>query len=160
MSDGWLELVAPSPVTREYCAKAAQWSNRMFFANSHPLELLQAGELEALAVYKDMSADALAIDERTCRMMLEDPMRLRSLISKRHDQKIDADSAAVRAFGDFFGRPVVVRSCDLLALCFEQGLFEDDLVSSKQGVEAALWAVKFAGCAVSGAEIDSFLAGV
>ncbi|MDO8625476.1 MAG: hypothetical protein Q7R47_05315 [Candidatus Diapherotrites archaeon] len=160
VADGWLELVPSSSSTRAHYSNIAQWSNHLFFVDNRPLELLHLGELEALAVYKDRKADALAIDERTCRMMLEDPGRLRSLISKRQDQKIDVDTSNLKNFSDFFGKPVVVRSCDLLALAFRQGLFADDLVSSRQGIEAALWAVKFAGCAVSGLEIDQFVKGV
>ncbi|MBS3061673.1 MAG: hypothetical protein J4215_03770 [Candidatus Diapherotrites archaeon] len=158
--DRWIEVIPQSDALRSLYAEFAELSNNSFFVNEKPLQLLQAGELEALAVFKSLNADALAIDERTCRMMLEDPYRLQSLIARRMDRQVQTDSSRLKKLSDLLGRPTVVRSCDLLALAFSEKLFEGELSQSKQGLEAALWSVKFAGCAVSGIEITDFLRSV
>ena len=157
VAEGWIELVKPDQTTTEYMSKLADLCNKSFFSSERSLELLQKGELEAMAVFKQLSADGLAIDERTCRMILEDPFRLQSLIGKRNDQRITVDEKRLSELTTFLGKPLVVRSCDLLALAYKQKLFPDDLVQSKQGLEAALWSVKFTGCAVSGSEIEDYL---
>ncbi len=155
--DGWIELVQGNESTQKLVAQISAWSNNSFLMDDKPLRLLQAGELETLALFKQLNADALAIDERTCRMILEDPFRLKSLISKRQDKPVFMDHHAVDSLTDFLHEPLIVRSCDLLGLAFRQNLFEEDMPQSKQCLEAALWAVKFAGCAVSGGEIDEYL---
>ena len=58
---------------------------------------------------------------------------------------------------EMFSDLEIARSVDLVALAFERKLLGKELPQSKQALEAALYAVKYAGCAVSGNEIEHFL---
>jgi len=108
-------------------------------------------------LFSHLKADGLAIDERTCRMLLEDPFRLQSLLGRRLDKAVSTDPDRLKQLLDLMKSPLVLRSCDLLACAYRAGLFEGELTNSKAGLQAALWSVKFAGCAVSGSEIEEFV---
>jgi hypothetical protein len=56
-----------------------------------------------------------------------------------------------------FQNLLMFRSVDLVACAYEQGLFDHELAHGKLELEAALYAAKFAGCAVSEKEIDEYV---
>ena len=54
----------------------------------------------------------------------------------------------------------VFRSVERVAVAFEEKLFGKELGDTRKDLEAALYAAKFAGCAVSENEIKEFLRSV
>ncbi len=82
IAEQWLTVVSPDEQTKKTASQIAGLANHLFFAEEQPLELLHSGEIESLALFKQANADACAIDERTSRMILEDPMRLASRLSE------------------------------------------------------------------------------
>ncbi|MFA4855543.1 MAG: hypothetical protein WC634_03085 [archaeon] len=134
-------------------------ANSCFLAQGRPIRLLQRGEIEALAIAKETGADALAIDERTTRMLIENAEQLREIMQERRKIRIGIDTGKQRAFAAMFSGLAIVRSVELIALADEYGLLEDELPKGKQSLEAALFAAKYSGCAVSSREINLFLHG-
>lgn len=134
-------------------------ANSCFLVHGRPIRLLQGGEIEALAIAKELGAEAFAIDERTTRMLIESPEQLRKIIQARRSIRIDVDAQKQRAFSGMFSGLAIVRSVELIALADEYGLLEEELPKGKQSLEAALFAAKYSGCAVSSREINLFLHG-
>ena len=134
-------------------------ANSCFLVHGRPIRLLQSGEIEALAIAKELGAEAFAIDERTTRMLVESPGQLRKIIQARRSIRIDVDNSKQRAFSGMFSGLTIVRSVELIALADEYGLLGDELPKGKQSLEAALFAAKYSGCAVSSREINLFLHG-
>ncbi|MBT4596898.1 MAG: hypothetical protein HOC95_02870, partial [Candidatus Diapherotrites archaeon] len=60
-------------------------------------------------------------------------------------------------FRKMFSNLKIFRSVDIIALAFEQDLFNGELDKGQLELEAALYATKFAGCAVSEKEIQDYL---
>ncbi len=135
-------------------------SNNCFFIRERPVRLLQKGEIEALALVKELQARALAVDERTTRMILENPADLEAIMEKRKKAEIRLDKANVEKIQGMFKGLSIVRSVELIALASELGLLEKELPKGKQSLEAALFAAKYSGCAVSAKEIKLFLRGM
>jgi len=135
-------------------------ANNCFFVRDRPVTLLQRGEIEALALVLELGDAALVVDERTTRMLIEVPSKLRGLMESRHRSRISVDRGNVKRFREMFKGMSIVRSVELIALAFERGLFKGELQQNKQALHAALYAAKYSGCAVSGREIDAFLRGV
>ena len=154
---GWLEIVQPTAETKKLAAQVAEWSNHCFFIENNPLTILQAGEIESMALFLSLKAHALAIDERTARMLIEEPTRLQNYIGMKHDKKIQKNESNLQAIQKTFQKMVIVRSSDLLAWAYQHGLFKFELDQSSHALEAALYAVKFSGCSISGEEIDSYV---
>ncbi|MEK6958714.1 MAG: hypothetical protein AABW59_01570 [archaeon] len=121
------------------------------------LKIIQAGEAEALAIARIHNAHALFIDERTTRSLIENPARLRNVLERRQDEKIMVDEEKLIEFKEMFPQLKMFRSVDLIAMAYEQDLFNHELEHGKLELEAALYSAKFAGCAVSENEIDNYI---
>ncbi len=137
----------------------AKIANTCFFIKGTPIKLLQRGEIEALALIKKVGAGVFAIDERTTRMLLEAPEQLRKILQARRRIDIKINQSNVKALALMFPDITMVRSVELIALAEEFGLLEKELPKGAQSLEAALFAAKYSGCAVSAREINMFLQG-
>ncbi len=130
-------------------------ANTIYFAHKRPLKLVHRGEVEALALA--MITDGIfAVDERTIRMMAEDPFQLRLILESKMGMHITMDKKRAEEFQELVADVLMVRSVDLLAYAAELGAFKD-APDEREFVEAALYALKFAGCSVSEEEIREFL---
>jgi predicted nucleic acid-binding protein len=160
VKEGWISVEA---LNARHSALAAEIKNKadsLFFIGGKPISLIHRGEAEALALTKQLGSSLLVIDERTTRSMLENPKQLKRLIERRRNKKVRLDEKNAVSFQKMFQELSIARSVELIALAFERNLIASDLPTSKQALEAALYAVKYAGCAVSSLEIEKFLAGV
>jgi predicted nucleic acid-binding protein len=154
---GWLEIVQPTRESGKLAEQIADWSNHAFFIEKKPFAILQAGEIESMALYVSLKAQALAIDERTCRMLIEEPARLQNYIGMKQDKKVKRNDENIQSIQELFRKAVIVRSVDLLAWAYRHGLFKFELDQNIHALEAALYAVKFSGCSVSGEEIEQYV---
>ena len=137
----------------------SEMTNNSFLANQKPIRLMQKGEIEALALIKELGADALSVDERTARMLIETPRELQKIIQARKRTKIKIDKKNTGLLETMFSGLTIVRSVELIALAHDLGILEKELPKGRQGLEAALFAAKYSGCAVSSREINIFLQG-
>ena len=135
-------------------------ANNCLFVAGRPIRLLQGGEIAALALALQENAAAFVIDERTTRMLIEAPRELLQLMQERYRQRISMQKEGVDALRSLFGGLNIIRSVELVALAEQNGLLQQVLPEGKQSLEAALYAVKYNGCAVSSREIDLFLRGI
>jgi len=132
-------------------------ANNCFLVQGSPMKIIQAGEAEALALAKIFGAKALFIDERTTRSLIENPLRLKQALERRQDQEITMNEANINTIKNMFPKLLMFRSVDIIATAYEQGLFNHELAHGKLELEAALYAAKFNGCAVSENEIMEYL---
>ena len=156
---GWLEVKAldseHSALAEEIGAKA----NHLLYMDRKPITLIHRAEMESLALLKQLDSNLLVIDERTTRTIIESPKQIKGLIERRKNRSVDLNEKNADALQRMFSSLNIVRSAEFVALAFERKLLEADLPLSRQSLEAALYAVKYAGCAVSSAEIEKFMAG-
>ncbi|MBN2067641.1 MAG: hypothetical protein JW744_04190 [Candidatus Diapherotrites archaeon] len=134
-------------------------ANNCFYSKGKPIRLLQGGEIAALALARETGARGFVIDERTTRLLIEAPEKLRQLLQKRRNKEISVDREKAKIISSMFSGLNIVRSVELIALAFEQNILSEILPKGRQSLEAALYAAKYSGCAVSSGEIDFFLRG-
>ena len=132
-------------------------ANNIFFSENKPIKIIHKGEAEALALYKKLNASVLVIDERTTRMLIEEPKNLEKKLKFHYRKKIKMNTGNLKKFSSFVGKINIVRSAELIAKAFDLGCFEGELENSNKSLEAALFALKFNGCAVSLEEIKEYL---
>ena len=159
IDDGWIKILEPSDETEKIGEKIESLANNAFFHKQKPIKIIHRGEIETLALLKNGQADALAIDERTARMLIENPEGMRKTLQRRKHITINKNEKNISELKAMFQGVNILRSTELVAFAFEKGLLKDEIGNTKQSLEAALYAVKYAGCAVSGFEIDKFLKG-
>ncbi|MDD5148739.1 MAG: hypothetical protein PHH08_04715 [Candidatus ainarchaeum sp.] len=151
-----LKIVELSPESKDFAEKISSLANNSFFVHERPIKIMHSGELEALALMKQLDAEALAIDERTTRLLIENPGALRSSMEKRHQAPVKENKKNISEFRQVFSGCSIIRSSELVALAFETGAFSGELEKTRQALEAALYAVKFSGCSVSIEEIQEY----
>ncbi|MBN1156388.1 hypothetical protein JXA85_02135 [Candidatus Woesearchaeota archaeon] len=130
--------------------------NNIFCAHNHPIQIAHFGEIESIAYCVEKKCNAIVIDERTVRDLIEKPKRLHVLLERKLHTKITVDKDKLKRFSDMVRDIRVIRSVELVTLAFEFGLLDRyvplDGDKSKL-LDALLWGVKLKGCAVSGDEI-------
>ncbi len=150
-------VVEPTSEIESLKQKILYLANNSFYVKGKPLSLLQLGESEALAIAIVYGANALFIDERTTRSLIENPVRLKEVLEKRQNEEITMNQKNINAFREMFPNLKMFRSVDIIALAYEQELFDHELDHTTLELEAALYATKFSGCAVSEKEIEDYL---
>lgn len=154
-SDGVISVVNPEPLITE---EVMRLSNSVYRIRNHPLHLVHRGEAAALALLSGVEADALLIDERTTRMLIEDPETLRGVLSEQLGRRVDMDSRSLAALRDMLPSVRIIRSCEVAAIAYEKGILGRNLGSSgKDALMATLYALKFSGCAISWREIEEYM---
>ncbi len=122
--------------------------NGFFEINGRALNIVQEGEISCITVYKDLKFDAFAVDEKTTRLLIEDPELLMREMEKEYGEKITLRKP------DFF-KIQVLRSTELLYFAFRKGYLKE-FKNPKKVLNAGLQALKYAGCSISEEELSEY----
>ena len=140
--------------------------NSIFEAKGKTIKIVHDGELESLALYSLEGADALIMDERVTRMLIEEPKRLGKRLREKLHTNIIVKEDKLNKFKEQLGNINIIRSVELVTIAFEMGLLKRYIPNSskiyvknlrKTLIEAILWGVKLNGCAVSQDEITEIV---
>ncbi len=133
-------------------------ANKCFEARGSFLKIVQAGEMETLAAAIILNSVAVVIDERTTRMLIEDPQDLAHLLEHKLNTKVKANESFIYEFQELTSKINVIRSTELLMIAYEMGLLDSLKQNIPKGteqlVDAVLWGLKLNGCAISKREIE------
>lgn len=157
INEGAVKIIPSTSEIRTIQNRIMTLANSCFFADDGPLTIIQQGEAEALALAKVNGAKALFIDERTTRSLIENPARLKQVLERRQDAEVRVNEANINSIKQMFPNLLMFRSVDLIATAYEQDLFNHELAHGALELEAALYAAKYNGCAVSEKEIIDYL---
>lgn len=141
-------------------------ANRCFIANGQPIAIVHYGEIETLAAAILFKAEAVVVDERTTRYIIDSPGKIQKRLESKLHTKVDVDNDALQRLKNEVKGLKVIRSIELVAISFEQGLMdlyitekEKKLVPDlkKNLLESALWSMKLDGCSISEDEINDIV---
>jgi hypothetical protein len=125
--------------------------NAAFTSNGKPIHLIEKGEAECMALSEllnEKGIDApVVIDERTARMLCEDPEKLRKLMEAKLRTKIEMKKDNLRNLEKI----KVIRSTELMYIAHKKGLIDGN---DERLLEAILFALKYGGCSISEKEIN------
>ncbi len=131
-------------------------SNSIYYARHNPLTIIQKGEAEALALAND--GDVLLMDERTMRLLIENPRDLKGLLQHRMHKGVTMDKKRRDMFERYCKGVSVIRSSEIVAVAYEKGILEKYFSGPKRELlEACLWALKHKGCSLSAEDINEYL---
>lgn len=123
-------------------------ANTTFYAHNKPIHIVEKGECAALALsFLLNKTNLVAVDERTTRMLCENPENIRKLLQKKLHTSITAN----RKNYEFFKRFKIIRSTELAYIAYKRGLVE---IKDKKTIEALMYALKYHGCSISEEEIE------
>lgn len=160
VESGYLEIAKTNTQIKNMMNELSTITANICKADGRTITLINKGEAETLALMKEINSRILLIDERTTRMIIEEPQNVMSFLQHRHKCKITLNKGRMDEFKNFFVNINVIRSVELIALAYENGAFGMQMKKSKQALEAALFSAKYGGCAVSAKEIKDYLEGV
>ncbi|HLC64582.1 MAG TPA: hypothetical protein VJI46_00490 [Candidatus Nanoarchaeia archaeon] len=160
IDDGTLKVIDDSE-TRVVTVHLLDLANKSFVARGNYMRIVHYAEISSLAAAIKMNSDAFIVDERTTRMIIENPERLRSLFEERLNTKIKVEEDNLAEFRKAAKNIKPIRSVELITVAFEKGLLDKFLPpppnQKKILLESVLWGAKLNGCAVSTQEIDNIL---
>ncbi len=144
----------------------ADYANHSFEIDGNFIEIVHKGEIEAVATAISLQADAIVIDERTTRHLIESPEKIALHMESTMHQKVLINRQNLNKVKELVGSLRVIRSVELVTIAYEKGFlnrFTDNASTKivpniKQAVlEGALWGVKLNGCSVKEQEIVDIL---
>jgi hypothetical protein len=135
-------------------------TNNSLFVKGKPITLLQKGEAEMISLASELGVNNILIDERTTRMMIEAPFRMKEHMEKEFGVNIMVNNGNLREFSEMVRGMQVIRSSELLIVAFENGFFNDFGDMKKDALQAALYKIKFSGCSISFDEISDYIKSV
>lgn len=135
-------------------------ANNLFYVHGKPLKLIHLGEAEMVALAHKLDVKNLLIDERTTRMLIEAPFRLKEHLEKEFSTHIMLDKKKMREFSDITRSMNVIRSSEIVILAYENGFFNHFKDIKKEALEAALYKTKYSGCSIRFDEIKTYLKSV
>lgn len=151
-NEGVLELPKFNQKQKEQLRKESEeimtLANSTFMAKGKNLHLIHEGEATTLAlahILKEPSV--IAVDEKTIRMMCENPENLRKLLQKKLRTPVNSNKKNY----DFFKKFKVIRSTELVYIANKKKLLD---LKDPRALKAMLYAMKYKGCAVSKEEIE------
>ena len=146
--------------------EVADYANHSFEIDGNFIEIVHKGEIEAVATAISLQAEAIVIDERTTRHLIECPEKIASHMENTMHQKVLINRQNLNKVKELVGTLRVIRSVELVTIAYEKGFlnrFTDNAGSKivpniKHAVlEGALWGVKLNGCSVKEQEIIEIL---
>jgi hypothetical protein len=135
-------------------------ANNLFYVKGKPLRLIHYGESEMLALALELGIPNILIDERTTRMLIEAPFRLKEHLESEFKVNVMVNKGSYKELESKIGSLKAMRSSELVMLAFENGFFKNFAKLQKEALEAALYKMKFSGCSISFDEITSYLSTV
>ncbi|HLG25154.1 MAG TPA: hypothetical protein VI564_09555 [Candidatus Nanoarchaeia archaeon] len=157
---GVLEVISAN-YAKEDTLRLLKLSNSIFRAFNHDMTIVHHAEMSVIAAALEMEADAVVIDEKTTRFLIEDPKTVIDILKKSLHTSIAVNESNLKEFNKSVTGTNIIRSVELAALAYEMG-FLNDLITKIQNpeknlLESILWGVKLNGCAVSEDEINQII---
>jgi len=128
--------------------------NSTYFADGRPLNIAQLGEISTIIAGLENNAEAIAIDERTARLLIENLSALKPWLEHKLHTTVTIDSGSLAKWSPRISQKFTpLRSAEFAVVGWEKDVFGND----KDVLFGLLWALKFAGCAITESEISYYM---
>ena len=155
INSGVLEMPSSMGIKNEEIDKLTQDfmnnANKSLQYKGSWVNIVSPAEMSCLALSfilnEENTRNMIAIDERTTRILCENPERLENLMESKLHQNLDLNPLSLEKFHNF----KFLRSPELVYVAYKKGLLG---LNGKKALEAALYATKFKGASISFEEIE------
>ncbi len=142
-------------------------ANNSFKAKNNWINIVHKGEMQALALAISLKAEAYAVDERTTRILVENPKKLASLLHSKLHTNVYINNNNLERFKKEVSGVNIIRSAELMVAAYNLGILDEYLDPAEKKIvninlnkyllEGLLWALKLKGCAISIEEIKQIM---
>lgn len=138
--------------------KLLDTANNIFKARGKYITIVHPAEIEAVALAIAQKSKAFVVDERTTRMLIESPQRIKKRMEKKLHTKIDVNKKNLNEFRKRVKGLRQIRSTEFVTIAFEKGYLNryipDIPNPRKELLNGVLWGLKLNGCSISRMEIN------
>ena len=142
-------------------ADLLELANSSFRTKEQAMRLVHYPEMSAISASILYNADAVMIDERTTRYIIERPDKLRLLLNHKLHTKIMIDKKALNLLKSETKNVKFIRSAEFVTIAFEKGLLDEFLPNTENSKEllldALLWGLKLNGCAIATKDLETLM---
>jgi hypothetical protein len=163
LKDGVLE-VYDSPTLHGASSGLMEQANSIYAIKGQRLGMFHYAELSVLATSIELEADAVVIDEKMTRLLLENHEKIVEILRKRMHERAYVDNVRLSSVRSQLKQIKIIRSTELAIAAYEKGIMHDYVADQKfvehpkqELLEAMLWGLKLAGCAIAEKEINQVL---
>ena len=160
IEDGVLEVI-DSKYVQDTTPNLLNTANEIFKAYNHGMRIVHFAEISVIAAAHSINADAIVLDEKVTRFLIENPRSILDILKKTLHTSISVNENNLKEFSIYAGKIKIIRSIELVTLAYELGLLDNYLIkipdARKNLLESVLWGVKLNGCAVSKDEIEQIV---
>lgn len=157
---GIIEVVDDKEVDNK-TRQLLDFANNVFKAKGRFIQIVHYGEMSGIAACTYLGSDVFVVDERTTRLLVEDPHRLKHILEHKLHTRIEVNGNSLKKFRDAAKNIKLIRSVELVTIAYELGLLDDYLPDVPDGkrilLESLIWGVKLDGCSVSKREIEQII---
>jgi predicted nucleic acid-binding protein len=147
--------VFSDPDVLHYSKRITDLANSLLMYGNDYVKIMHEGEAETIGCLKVLKENALLIDERTTRQLIEGPDQLKKYMEARTGYNLKVNENSKRELEKELSGIRVIRSVELLAYAYEKGLLEK--FGTNKILEAGLWSLKFSGCSMTDDEIREYV---
>ena len=148
--------VADPPGLLSKSMEIQKLANSLIYVRGRPLQLLQEGEVQCLALLCLGSAQAIAVDEKTTRLLVESPSTLLERVATEFDSSVGFNERNLRSWYALLPKTTVMRSAELIAIAARRGFFSEYGPLEAEALQAALASVRNAGCSLTENELEEY----
>jgi predicted nucleic acid-binding protein len=158
IENGTLIVINDGEIKNE-TSKLLGIANNCFNAFGHNINIVHEAEISAIALYLQKNADAFVVDERTTRLLIENPNKLLNILKHTLHTKVKEHKSDLGEFRKISRNVKIIRSVELVTIAYEKGLLDKYLTNAPKNIllESVLWGVKLNGCAVSKRELEQIM---
>ena len=141
-------------------------ANTTFKAHDNWIRIVHPGEIEVITAALMNSSEAIVIDERTTRDLIENPRLIEKRLRRKLHTNVQTNKENIRKIEKKLKNLRVIRSFELVKIAFELGYLDKYMLEEEKEVvpnlkravlEGVLWAIKLSGCSVRGEDIIEVL---
>ena len=160
IENGVLDIV-DNDFIREKTPSLLNTANEIFKAYHNYIKIVHYAEISVIEAAISMNANAIVIDEKTTRFLIENPKVIVEILKKTLHTPIGISESNLKEFNAIVKDVKAIRSIELVTIAYEHGLLDNYITklpdARKDLLESVLWGVKLNGCAVSKDEIGQIL---
>ena len=163
-NENYLEMIDNKQI-EEKTRRLFNLANNIFGVKDKYLKLVHDGEMNSLALSIILNA-TYVVDERTTRLLIENPDNLHDLLEKKLHATISINKQNLEQFKKETSNVRIIRSAELLVIAYEQGLLNSYITTGKEKfhselkktlLNGLLWGAKLRGCSISTQEIEDIM---
>jgi len=160
LEDKVLEVINNNFIT-EKSPWLLETANQVFKAYNNHIKIVHYAEMSVIAAAINLNSDAIVIDEKTTRFMIENPKMVLEILKRTLHTPISVNESSLKEFENIVKNIKTLRSIELVIIAYENGFLNNYVTqipnARRNLLESLLWGLKLNGCAVSEDEIGQIV---